>query len=156
MRGRTETQGRDMPPQYSFASTGDFGLTPKWNEMSLFTSVPSTEDQRSKNFAAIGTTTLSISAIAVRKSNCEALLLGAASDFSEHQPFFQTSFPRAFVLYDAHADSHSFPDANDHRVATTRISLQNESLDVGSPGVVTFQLSFFAPPSSPLTWHWDP
>lgn len=117
----------------TFIVGGNYGATPKWDEMRQFTSEP-TDD----NFVAIATSKLSIIAVAVRKSDCNALFLGAASDFTK-------SFPRALVLYDVHADSRSYPDPTGDRVTTTRFSLERALQRAFHVGSVAFRMWFFAP-----------
>ena len=130
---------------YGATVGGNYGLcgaTQKWDEIKQFTSEP-TDDK----FAAIGTSKLSIIAIAVRKNDCNALFLGAASNFTDHMLNMRELYPRALVLYDVHADSRSYPDPTSDRVSTTRFKLcsmrtEDESHHVGSVG---FELCFFAP-----------
>lgn len=128
---------------------GNYGATPKWDEMRQFTSDPTDE-----KFAAIGTSKLSIVAVAVRHSNCDALFLGAASDFTDIKPSWRRwhdeLHPRALVLYDVHADSRSsYPDPTGDRVTTTMFALDAVRTEVDSRhvGTVGFKLRFFAPPN---------
>ena len=114
MRGRAMRHTSDRL-LYNFVSMGDLGSTPNWDEMRQFTSDPTAD-----NFVAVGTSKLSIIAIAVRKSNCDALFLGADGDYSissdtitDYGGWEEINVAvmeaNASVLCDVHMDSRSFP-----------------------------------------------
>ena len=146
MRGRVMRHTSDRL-LYNFVSMGDLGPTPNWDEMRQFTSDPTAD-----NFVAVGTSKLSIIAIAVRKSNCDALFLGADGDYSissdtitDYGGWEEINVAvmeaNASVLCDVHLDSRSFPKKNGYNpeaVASTEICIVSDSISTGD---VTFQIS---------------